>query len=426
MSVRIGTLIHKGYTSPKRAFEGYSFVATRYCFSVGTAQGKDCHMKQFQELGNVCEIFSGSRPKGGAVTSGILSIGGEHINADASFNLSKPKFIPSNHFKKITNAHLKYGDILLVKDGATTGKIGFFHKQSPFETAAINEYVFILRLNSTKIIPLFLYYYLRSNTGNSKVLNYKVGSAQGGVNLSIKKILIPLPSIEEQTRIVSILEKIDDLRKKQKEALELTRKMIPALFHEMFGDINKPSCKIKNLSEAILISNKKINPQDQFAKTFYYLGLENIEKGAGKIIGSTQHLGSKIKSSKNAFEIGDVLYGKLRPYLNKVCLPKNAGICSTDILVLKPRQQVCIAEFLYATLQNSYFVEQASSKMQGANLPRISPNTLLQIPILLPEPEHQRLFAKRITEIYSLVAQQESSLQKLDELFDSTLHQFFS
>lgn len=169
-----------------------------------------------------------------------------------------------------------------------------------------------------------------------------------------------------------------------------------------------------------------MNPQDQLTSTFYYIGLENIESGTGKIVGSTQHQGSRIKSLKNVFGVGDVLYGKLRPYLNKVCLPGSHGICSTDILVLKPRNLICTPEFLCATLQNIYFVEQASAQMQGANLPRISAESLLQIPIILPSFAQQQQFTLKFTEIHSLIARQESSLQKLDVLFESTLYQFFS
>lgn len=384
-------------------------------------------MKQVRKLSEICNIFSGSRPKGGAISSGVLSIGGEHISSDGYFDLSNPKYIPEGYFKNLKRGILKPGDVLLVKDGATTGKVGFFGNEAPFAEGAVNEHVFVLRANDFEIIkPKYICYFLKSETGNNAILKRKVGSAQGGINLSIGDIGVVLPTLSEQQEIVSILEEIDDLRQKQRKAIELTRQMIPALFYEMFGDIHNPICKLTTLAEAVLISGKKMNPQDQLTSTFYYIGLENIESGTGKVVGSTLHTGSGIKSLKNVFGVGDVLYGKLRPYLNKVCLPGSQGICSTDILVLKPRNLICTPEFLCATLQNSYFVEQASAQMQGANLPRISAESLLQIPIILPPFSHQQQFTLKFTEIHSLIAQQEQSIQKLDVLFETTLNQFFS
>jgi type I restriction enzyme S subunit len=204
--------------------------------------------------------------------------------------------------------------------------------------------------------------------------------------------------------------------------------MIPALFYEMFGD---PINNINSYDEvpfgtAITISNKKLDPQNHPVSDFCYLGLENIESGTGKIVGTTQHQGAQIKSLKNVFENGDILYGKLRPYLNKVHLSTNSGICSTDILVLKPNRANFSAGYLCAAMQSTYFLNKASSHMQGANLPRISVESLLQIHILQPSLEIQRVFTAKAQESLVLIAHQELSLQKLNALFDSMLNQVFS
>ncbi len=158
------------------------------------------------ELGEVCEIFNGSRPKGGAINKGILSIGGEHINYDGSFNLEKRRYIPEDFFNKLKRGKLEVGDVLIVKDGATTGKVGYFNDKSPFKIAAVNEHVFILRVSKEKIDSFFLYQFLKSPKGNTEILKHKVGAAQGGINLSIKKIKIPLPPLEIQKEIVEQIE----------------------------------------------------------------------------------------------------------------------------------------------------------------------------------------------------------------------------
>lgn len=202
--------------------------------------------------------------------------------------------------------------------------------------------------------------------------------------------------------------------------------MIPSLFDEMFLSPNENQKLLVSLREAITISAKKINPQHYSKTNFYYLGLENIESVTGNIIGNVKCTGKDIRSMKNIFESKDILYGKLRPYLNKVHLTFNSGICSTDILVLKPNLSGFLPEYVCTFLQSPHCLSITSRRMQGANLPRISSESLLSIPIPKPSLEKQKLFAEKSIEIQLLLDQQEKSLKNLEQLFESLLNKFFS
>ncbi len=68
----------------------------------------------------------------------------------------------------------------------------------------------------------------------------------------------------------------------------------------------------------------------------WVLELEDIEKGTSKILQRLTFAQRQSKSTKNRFAAGDVLYGKLRPYLNKVVCADGAGFCTTEIIPLKP------------------------------------------------------------------------------------------
>ena len=186
-------------------------------------------------LGAVCKIFSGSRPKGGAVSKGILSIGGEHINADGSFNLSKPKYIPESFFNKLKRGKLQFRDVLIVKDGATTGKTGYFDKNAPFQTGAVNEHVFILRPEVKKIEPVYLYRIMKSAKGNAEILKLKTGAAQGGINLSIKAIKIPLPPLEIQKEIAAEIEEERSHIESCKKLIELNQEKIRQKINEVWS-----------------------------------------------------------------------------------------------------------------------------------------------------------------------------------------------
>jgi type I restriction enzyme, S subunit len=73
-------------------------------------------MKQERKLSEICNIFSGSRPKGGAISSGVLSIGGEHISSDGYFDLSNPKYIPEKYFKNLKRGILGEGAVTYLAD----------------------------------------------------------------------------------------------------------------------------------------------------------------------------------------------------------------------------------------------------------------------------------------------------------------------
>ncbi|MEW6377875.1 MAG: restriction endonuclease subunit S [Thermodesulfobacteriota bacterium] len=155
-------------------------------------------------------LESGSRPKGGVkgIEGGVLSIGGEHINENGGFKFEKIKYVTYNFFKQMKHGHIQIGDILIVKDGATTGKVALVREDFPYNPAAVNEHVFICRLEKG-VHPPFLFYFLFSKEGQDRILENFRGSAQGGINQSFAPgTMVPLAPLAEQNRIV---EKVEEL-----------------------------------------------------------------------------------------------------------------------------------------------------------------------------------------------------------------------
>lgn len=95
----------------------------------------------------VCEIESGSRPKGGALAQGIPSIGAEKIERFGIYDFSSEKYISEEFFAKLKRGIVKSSDVLLYKDGAYTGKVSMALDGFPHAICAVNEHVFILRTN---------------------------------------------------------------------------------------------------------------------------------------------------------------------------------------------------------------------------------------------------------------------------------------
>jgi type I restriction enzyme S subunit len=103
-------------------------------------------------LGEVAQFQTGQREKGGARTDqGIISVGGEHITEDGQINfMSSPKYVSREFFQNMATGKVNPGDILVVKDGARTGKSAFV-RQVPPTGMAVNEHVFI-RVDSQLIV----------------------------------------------------------------------------------------------------------------------------------------------------------------------------------------------------------------------------------------------------------------------------------
>ena len=153
-------------------------------------------------------LESGSRPRGGVkgIASGVPSLGGEHLTYDGGFDFAKIKYVPPDFAAKMSKGHIEPADILVVKDGATTGKTAFVHTEFPYDNAVVNEHVFVCRAVSD-LLPEFIFRFLMSKEGQSRILANFQGSAQGGINQSFApNTLVPVAPFSEQKRIVEKLQ----------------------------------------------------------------------------------------------------------------------------------------------------------------------------------------------------------------------------
>lgn len=162
--------------------------------------------------------------------------------------------------------------------------------------------------------------------------------------------------------------------------------------------------KLGDLTEP---SKEKVKPQDVLSVP--YIGLEHIEKETGRLLGYGNS--DEVRSTKVVFYPGDLLYGKLRPYLNKVYVPDFEGICSTDILMF-PKNEYFSNRFLYYRFLSADFVRYANQNVSGVQHPRVSPTSLAEFDIDIPPfPEQERIVAK-IEELFTQLDAGVSELQQ--------------
>lgn len=137
--------------------------------------------------------------------------------------------------------------------------------------------------------------------------------------------------------------------------------------------------RLKPLKQVTRPSKVKVDPRECPEKP--YLSLEHIESETTKISG--RGTASDVRSTKAVFNAGDVLYGRLRPYLNKVARPDFDGVASTDILVFPPQQELD-QRYLLRFLNSATVVDHAHHHSMGLQMPRIGFEVLGDIPIPLP------------------------------------------
>lgn len=351
---------------------------------------------QWVTLDSVAKIIMGQSPRGDATTddaSYTPLIGGAADMGDDSPSITR-------YTKKPTKLSKKDDVIICVR--ATLGKPIF----------SDGEYCLgrgVAALRPCTISKSFLKYALINFE------QYLYDSANGTTFLqiaskSLKRMPFPLPPFDEQQRIVSFLDevlaKLDETKALAQAVVDGSELRRTAILHKAFtGELTKlwrdehettlDSWKKKFLSDALISSKQKTN--DFVSSDLKYVGLENMEKNGGRI---SFQAADEIRSTKNIFRIGDLLYGKLRPYLNKHGVAKFDGVCSTDILVFKANEQAEI-EFINYFLSLPKFIEYAVANSKGINLPRVSEKIILRAEIFLPPLQEQKEIIRLLDDLLS-------------------------
>ena len=303
---------------------------------------------------------------------------------------------------------LNDGDIVIARSG-TVGKSAIY-KRNKYEQMIFASYLVRLLLDKKQILPKYLFYFTQVPMYWEQVLTNSITVAQPNLNAEkIKEIKIPLPPLDIQQKIVDEIEKVENENSDNQNKIKILKSNIKNIF------IKFPKGKLNQLCEIV---RKKCKPQKE--QVYNYTGLEHIESNTG-VVHETIENGGNLLSEKNVYSKGCVLYGKLRPYLNKVGIAENDGICSTDIVVLKAVQPV----FLKHIMLSIDFVEQAKKKTKGLNHPRISIEDLLNLEIPIPPVKDQQKIASQIEELEKQIAEAQSiidnSKQQKQEILDKYL-----
>ena len=164
---------------------------------------------------------------------------------------------------------------------------------------------------------------------------------------------------------------------------------------------------------------------DDACQRLPFVGLEHIEKNTGTFVPDYRRAPEILLATKFRFTPQHVLYGKLRPNLNKVLFPRFDGVCTTEILPLIPRNGEIDTTYLYFLLQSPRFVAWATHSVSGANLPRLDPKTLEEFSFFLPAIRDQKKLADALQRAQALCRLRRYAFQVSDELLPAAFLELY-
>ena len=213
----------------------------------------------------------------------------------------------------------------------------------------------------------------------------------------LKELMFKYHSQDQQNQIVTILDKLDLTISKYREELLLLDELVKARFVEMFGD---PVSNSRDLPVQKMNNVAPICQYDgSFEESVWLLNLDMIESQTGRIINYNIVSKDVIGGSVCTFDENNVLYSKLRPYLNKVVIPDGKGYATSELVPLRPDPKIINRIYLAYLLRSNEFVEMIKEKVAGAKMPRVSMSDFREFNVPVPPLELQNQFASFVQEI---------------------------
>ena len=312
------------------------------------------------------------------------------------------------------------GQLVLSRIWARKGAIALIPHD--LEGVVVTNEFPLFDVDETQVIPKYLIQLLTSNNFGPALERASSGSSgQNRVRENkFLEISISLPPLEEQKRIVSILDKAKSIQ----EARERQLAALDELASSLFQSVNRLSNTKVTLGEVISFSSHSIIPGAEH-QNMPNIGPDCIEPNTGFLKGWRTIQEDSAISAKYLFTEGDILYSKIRPYLNKVSIADFTGLCSSEIYPLTAKKEIANTYYIAYLLRSSIFLQYSELNSTGANIPRINKSNIEKFEFKLPDLNIQNIFAEKIKKILHTRSFVQSSLEEYKILLRSLQSSLF-
>ena len=296
-----------------------------------------------------------------------------------------------------------------------------------YEIGIVSPAYPVFRISNNNLDPEFLQFYFQSSKFQHQICNQSTGSTR--LALKFRKLAsldISIPSLIKQKKIICNLKTFKNAIKIEEKQLFLLDELIKSRFIELFGDI---VCNDKSwTTEAIT----KVCPIKQYDGKItecdgkvWLLNLDLVESNTGTVLDKYYVAKNEIGNSTITFSENNVLYSKLRPYLNKVIIPDGNGYATSELVPFYPLSQVNKYYLAYA-LRSDSFVTLINSKANGAKMPRAPMDFIRSFPLPLPPIELQNEFAEFVKQVDKLKFVVQKRIELYKELLDKKMDEYFN
>ncbi len=323
--------------------------------------------------------------------------------------LDEPKeFIAADFYEEWMQRGLPQKLDVLITTEAPLGELAILRDS---EKVALAQRIILLRARSGKVDPLFLFYALQSDFGQSELKARASGTTVSGIKQSeLRQVRIPIFSLPVQKRIADILSAYDDLIENNQRRIRILEEMARSLYRAGFVHFRVPGhdkvkmvssslgpipqgWEVKKLGNLISYNRFATKPGPHLDDRRYVpidcLPSKNLALLEAKPIEEAQ-------SSLQLFEKGDILFGAMRPYFHKVVVAPFAGVTRTTCFVLKPTRPEWHA-FATMTAFRESTVAYANAHSQGATIPyAVWEGSLADMPLVIPPDALLRRFEKAV------------------------------
>ena len=283
----------------------------------------------------------------------------------------------------------------------------------------------VLRPDSTLVLSEWLYYLLsRENFRKECAMNMTGSAGQKRVpSKYLEQYEVELCSVEEQKDIVHTLDTLTSLIDKRKHQLSLLDELVRSRFVEMFGlpVSNSKKWDTEKMNEIA----PAVNYSGNFEETVWLLNLDMVEAQTGRIIDYLYVSEEEVGNSTCTFDTSNVLYSKLRPYLNKVVIPDRCGYATSEMIPLKPNPSKLERTYLAFMLRSDEFVNMINEKVAGAKMPRVSMGDFRGFDVPVPPIELQKQFATFVEQTDKSKSAVQKAVDELETLKKKLMQEYF-
>lgn len=323
------------------------------------------------------------------------------------------KFVTEEKARSLSRSIAKRGDVVVTISG-TLGQIAYIPQDSKFPEYLCSQRQFRVSFDKNRVYVPYLVFYFHTYEGQNKILSF---ANQTGVPAlsqplkNFKKIVVSLPSLDEQKKIAGAIECLNDKIELNNKINDNLEQQAQALYQKYFSETGNAG----ELADVCNFSKDKIPVSELSIRN--YISTENMlsdKKGA------TEATNLPAVQQTTACHYGNVLISNIRPYFKKILYCQCEGGCSNDVLCFVPKAPE-LSAYLYCTLYADNFFDFMVAGSKGTKMPRGDKKQIMTYKVCMPSESQLKDFNAAVLPMFQLIENNRGENTKLSLVRDTLL-----